>query len=107
MPWPLWVYSTKLVAEMVLIEVSIRGQLLPRVIFPFVIFTWLFFLLKGVRWIWIAAIGLSILSFVLGVISDHLEWQSAALGLFSLALLLLPVTRRYFSNPGAAIGAKP
>lgn len=99
-PWPLWVYSALVVAEATWLEVGLHGPVLPRVIFPFVIFAWLFFLLKGVRWIWIVAVGLSILAFVPDVISGSLGWQGVALGLVSPVLLLLPVTRRYFVNHG-------
>lgn len=99
-PWPLWVYSAVVVAEATWLEVGLHGPVLPRVIFPFVMLAWLFFLLKGVRWVWIVAVGLSILAFVPDVISGSLGWQGVALGLVSPVLLLLPVTRRYFVDHG-------
>jgi hypothetical protein len=100
-PWPLWMIFVSGVVGTILLEVKLHGQVPSRVLFPFVMFAWLFLLLKGVRWVWIATLGISILGFVPDVLSGSLRWQGVASGLATLVLLLLPTTRRYFSSNGA------
>ena len=67
-------------------------------LYPFAMLTWLFFLLKGVRWVWIATLTVTMLGFVPGLIAGSLTWQGVAGGATSIGLLLLPVTRRYFAS---------
>lgn len=104
-PWPLWVYSAATLLGAVLIEVQALGPVSAKMLYPFVMFAWLYFLLKGVRWVWIFTVGIYILGLVPYLISGSLKWQGAALSLIGLLLLLLPVTRRYFSSDTAAAGA--
>jgi hypothetical protein len=58
-PWPLWAFAAFSVAGAILIEVQISGQIPSKVLFPFIMFAWLFFLFKGVRWVWIVTLGIS------------------------------------------------
>lgn len=102
-PWSLWAFAALTVAGGILIEIQISGQIPSKVLFPFVMFAWLFFLLKGVRWVWIATLGIIVLGFAGDLISGSPTWHGIVLGLINPALLLLPVTRRYFaSEPEAA-----
>lgn len=103
-PWPLWIYSVAMLLAAILLEVKVHGPALARVLFAVIMLVWLYFLLKGVRWVWIVTIGIYVLGVVPDLISGSLTWQSVVLSLFGLMLLLLPVTRRYFSSPTAVVG---
>jgi hypothetical protein len=87
------------------IEIKVHGPVSARVLFAAVMLAWLYFLLKGVRWVWIVTVGIYVLGFVPDLISGSLMWPGLALGLVGLMLLLLPVTRRHFSRHTAALGA--
>lgn len=102
MPWSLWLFVAINIVGAILIEIEISGQIPSKVLFPFVMFAWLFFLLKGVRWVWIATTGLAILGFAVDLISGSPTWHGTILGLIGPVLLLLPVTRSYFANDGEA-----
>ncbi len=101
-PWSLWVFAALALVPAILIEVEVHGRVPSKVFFPFVMFAWLFFLLKGVRWVWIATVAVTVLGVVPDLIAGSLTWQEVMGGVISVGLLL-PVTRRYFaSNPAVA-----
>jgi hypothetical protein len=97
-PWSLWAFAALAVAPAILIEIQVSGPIASKVLFALVMLAWLFFLLKGVRWVWIGTLGICVLGFAGDLISGSLAWHGVVLGLISPALLLLPVTRRYFAN---------
>lgn len=105
-PWPLWLFSAALLVEAILLEVGVHGPVLPRIIFPFVMFAWLFFLLRGVRWVWIATVGASTLGLVSDLVLGSLDLLGAVWSLLGLLFLLLPITRRYVFSRGAAVGGE-
>lgn len=104
-PWTLWVFAALTVAGTILIEIKIHGQVPSKVLFPLVMFAWLFFLLKGVRWVWIVTLGISVLGLLTDLISSSLRWQSVASGVISIGLLALPTTRHYFASEPATASA--
>ena len=67
-------------------------------IFPFVMLVWLYFLLRGVRWVWIVTLGISIIGYLPEIISGSLTWQEVAVGMVTVVLLLLPITRRIYAR---------
>jgi hypothetical protein len=102
-PWTLWAYAALTVAGVTLIELQVHAPVPPRVLYPFLMLAYLFFLLKGVRWLWIATLVLVVLGFVDSLVTGPRTWYGIGLGVISIGLLLLPVTRRYFaSEPVAA-----
>jgi hypothetical protein len=103
-PWPLWIYSVAMLLAAGLLEVKVHGPVSARVLFAVIMIGWLYLLLKGVRWAWIVTIGIYVLGAVPDLISGSLTWQGIGLSLLGLMLLLLPITRRYFSSPTAAVG---
>lgn len=103
-PWPLWIYSAFVLFSATLIEVNAHGPILAKVPFAILMLAWLFFLLKGVRLVWIVTVGIAVLGFVPDVIAGSLRWQGVTLSLIGLVLLLLPVTRRYFAREPIAAG---
>jgi membrane protein implicated in regulation of membrane protease activity len=86
-----------------LIEVKAHGPIAVKVLFPLVMLAYLYFLLQGIRWLWIATIAVGVLGLVLEVISGSLDWQGVIWSLLDFTLLLLPVTRRYFQDRTAAV----
>jgi membrane protein implicated in regulation of membrane protease activity len=103
-PWSLWAYSAIILLGTIVIEVKAHGPIPAKVLFTAVMLAWLYFLLKGMRWLWIVTIGIYVVGLILDVISGSLEWQGLALSVVSLMLLLLPATRRYFSRHTPAAG---
>jgi hypothetical protein len=104
-PWSLWAYSAALLLGAISVEVKAHGPILAKVLLTAVMLAWLSFLLKGVRWVWIATVVICVFGLVSDLISGSLEWQGVALSLIGLMLLLLPVTRRYISGHTVAVGA--
>lgn len=104
-PWPLWAYAVAMLLAAMLIEIKAHGPAPAKVLFAAVMLVWLYFLLKGVRWVWMVTIGIYVLGLVPDLISGSLTLQGAVLSLIGLMFLLLPVTRRYFSSHTAAAGA--
>jgi hypothetical protein len=104
-PWTLWAYSAFTLVSVILIEAEVHGPVAPKVLFPFVMFAWLFFLLKGVRWLWIVTVALLVLGFADELVTGSLTWRGTASGLIGLVLLLLPVTRRHFGSRAALASA--
>jgi hypothetical protein len=104
-PWPLWAYSAVILLGTISLEVKAHGPIPPKLLFPAVMLTWLYLLLKGVRWVWIITVGVYVLGFVADLISGSLTWQGGILSLIGLVLLLLPVTRRYFFSHAVAATA--
>jgi hypothetical protein len=104
-PWPLWVYSATIFLGVILIEVQAHGPIPAKALYPFVMLIWLYFLFRGVRWVWVVTIGIYVLGLIPDLISGSLQWQGAVLSLVGLLLLLLPATRRYFSSNTVVAGA--
>jgi hypothetical protein len=96
-PWPLWAYGAVVLLGTSLVEVNAHGPIPAKVLLAAVMLAWLYLLLRGVRWVWIATVGIYVLGLVAEVISGSLDWQSLILSLVGLTLLVLPVTQRYFS----------
>lgn len=88
---------------MTLIELKAHGPVEAKVLFPALGLVYLYFLLKGVRWLWIATIAVEALGLIPEVVSGSLNWLGGLLSLATLLLLLLPVTRRYFLGRTAAV----
>jgi hypothetical protein len=74
------------------------GPIAAQVLFSAIVFAWVFFMLKGVRWLWIATVAVSVLSFISSLITDPQTWYGIVGGAISISLLLLPATRRYFAS---------
>lgn len=104
-PWSLWVYSAVSLTGMILVEIKASAPILGTVLFVAVILAWLYFLFRGVRWVWIVAVGIYGVGLILDLVSTPLQWGGVAVSLIGLVLLLLPVTRRYFSSHRATAGA--
>jgi hypothetical protein len=104
-PWSLWLFCASLLAGWVVIELDTHGTVLTKVLFAALMFAWIYYLLKAVWWLWIFTIAISVLGLVLYAVTGHLDWFGVIRSLAGLALLLLPVTRRYFADEAASADA--
>jgi hypothetical protein len=97
-PWSLWLFCATLLAGWVVIEVDTHGTVLGKVFFAVLMFAWIYYLLKAVRWLWILTVAISVLGLVPFAFTAPFAWRGVVGSLVGLALLLLPVTRRYFAD---------
>ena len=74
------------------------GNLITLAFWP-VTLVFVYFLLRGVRWLWWFLVAGSPL-FLLTVITDHPPWYNVVLYVVSLGLLLLPESRRHVLGRG-------
>jgi hypothetical protein len=102
-PWPLWLYSVALLLAVISTEVKVHGPVPAKALFAAVMFVWLYFLLKGVRWVWVVTIGVYALGLVMYLIPGSFTLQGVGLSLVGLLLLLLPDTRRHFSEDAVGL----
>jgi hypothetical protein len=97
-PWSLWLYVLSSVAFSGLFVFEVSGPIAARVLFSVLALAWAFFLVRGVRWLWIATVAVSVLSFLSGLITGPQTWYGIAGGVISIGPLLVPATRRYFTT---------
>lgn len=99
-PWALRAYVVLTVGGAVVTAVTASSTPVAPLLF-FVAFEAVvgFFLLRGVRWLWLVTIAFLIFGFVLGVVESNLKWWGIAEGVVALVLLTHPTTRRYFAKP--------
>lgn len=102
-PWSLWLYCATLVAGWVRIEVGTHRPIPGKVLFAALVFAWIYGLLKAVGWVWTLTVVIGVLALVPYAFIAPFDWLGVVGSLVALALLLLPVTRRYFAeDPRAA-----
>src|SRR6185369_4183837 len=101
-PWPLWVVCAGMLWPMVRIEVGTHGPVLAKVLFPALILGWIYLLLRGKRWVWQVILAVDVLELAWVMVLGPWHWIGIVVSLVELVLLLLPVTRRYFS-PGRVV----
>ena len=106
-PWPLWIYSAVAFFDLLRLEFRVHGPALAMVIYTAFSIAWLYFLLRGVRWIWLGTVALLVLGLAYDLVAGSLLRWVAALGVIELILLLLPVTRSYFSKETVPTAADP
>jgi hypothetical protein len=97
-PWTLWLFVAASLWSAMLLEIVVHGSVAVKVLFPVLVLAWLFLLLRGERWAWVVTIGVSLLGFLAELVAGSPHWQGIAGDLAGLALLVLPVTRSYFSR---------
>lgn len=103
-PWPLWVYSVVTLTGAIVIEVEAHAPIPARALLIVVMLAWLYVLFTGVRWVWIGTVCIYVLGLVPDLASGSLKWWGVVVSLIGLVLLLLPITRQYFSS-GTAVSA--
>jgi hypothetical protein len=95
-PWSLRAYVILSLASSLIVAIVASSPILPRVFLVGFTIVICFFLLKGVRWLWILSIAFIPLGFAMAVAQGNVRWYSVALGVVDLILLIHPDTRRVF-----------
>jgi hypothetical protein len=96
-PWTLWAFAVLTVAGLIVVLVRASGDAPATALVIYVVLTcaWLYFLLRGVRWLWMVTVGVGLVGLIFDLISGSATWLGIASGLVGLVLMLLPATRRY------------
>ncbi len=95
-PWPLWAYCAVTLLGSLSTDTRISGPAIALVLVPILTVVWLFYLLRGVRWLWLVTLAIYVLINP-EIVSGSVTWEGAASTVVGL-VLLLPTTRRYFAR---------
>lgn len=71
---------------------------------PALMLIWIYFLLRGLRWLWFFTLATSLL-IIPGIVVGSVTWEGYLESVLGAALLLMPGTRRYVFGPRAQAGA--
>jgi hypothetical protein len=101
-PWTLWAFAALGFAGLIVVIGRAAGDTpaVPLVFYVVLTFAWLYFLLKGVKWVWMITVGVELVGVLFDLITGSGTWLGDSSGLVGLVLMLLPVTCRY-------VGARP
>jgi hypothetical protein len=96
-PWTLWAFAVLTVGGLVVVVASSAADTHLKALAFYVLVTasWLYFLLKGVRWLWIVTVGVELVGLLFDLVTGSGTWLGISSGLVGLVLMLLPATRRY------------
>jgi hypothetical protein len=96
-PWTLWAFAVLTVAGLIVVIARASGDVQVKALAFYVVITaaWLYFLLKGVKWVWMITVGVELVGLLFDLITGSGTWLGDSSGLVGLVLILLPVTRRY------------
>jgi hypothetical protein len=106
-PWTLWLWAVGILASSVVFVVVVHhhsgwDHIVTVIMTLAILSLWPYFMFRGVRWLWIATVGFDALVLVIDLATGSGTWYGDLGGLVQLGLLLLPVTRRFFSSDSAA-----
>ena len=96
-PWTLWAFAALTVAGLIVVLARASGSApaTALIIYVVLICAWLYFLLRGVRWVWMITVGVGLVGLLFDLITGSGTWLGISSGLVGLLLMLLPATRRY------------
>lgn len=96
-PWTLWAFAVLTVAGLLVVLARASGDAPVTALIVYVVLTaaWLFFLLKGVRWVWMATVAVGLVGLFFDLITSFGTWLGISSGVVGLSLMLLSPTRRY------------
>jgi hypothetical protein len=97
-PWSLWAYVVLTAGGIVVVVLTGSVPVAPSIFSIVLIFAWNFFLLRAVRWLWIATVVVGALEFAFSLSTGTGTWYGYLVGLIDLTLLLVPATRRFFGS---------
>jgi hypothetical protein len=105
-PWTLRAYVVIALASAVIVAIVVSSTpVAPRLFLVALTAVTCFFLLRGVRWLWLLVLAFIPIGFALGLIEGNTRWYGIALGIVDLVLLLHPATRQFFrqqeNTPGS------
>jgi hypothetical protein len=96
-PSTLWAFAVLAVAGVIVVLARASGgaPVTALIIYVVLIAAWLYFLLRGVRWVWMITVGVGLVGLLFDLISGSGTWLGISSGLVGLLLMVLPATRRY------------
>jgi hypothetical protein len=96
-PWTLWAFAVLTVAGLIVVIARASGSAPVTALVIYVVLTsaWLYFLLRGVRWVWTITVGVGLVGLLFDLITGSGTWLGVSSGLLGLLLMVLPATRRY------------
>lgn len=102
-PWTLWLWALLLLAGTVQIEIAAAIHVKLRVFVVLFVLGWIYLLFRGIRNVWIGTLALFVFSVPVELVTDLASNHSPnalgwAISLVQFALLVLPVTRRFFAR---------
>jgi hypothetical protein len=96
-PWSLWAYVATTGVNLIILLARLN-YVKPAIFVVVVATAWDYFLLRAVRWLWIATVVSFALIIIINLVTGSGTWWGSALGLLQLCLLLLSPTRRFFES---------
>jgi hypothetical protein len=98
-PWTLRAYVVISLAAVIVVAIVVPSTpVTPRLFFVALQVVVCFFLLRGVRWLWLLMIALIVLGFIPEVIEGNLRWYGILQDIAALVFLLHPATREFFGG---------
>jgi hypothetical protein len=71
---------------------------------PLFMLVWIYFLLRGLRWLWFLTLATSLV-IIPGIVLGTVTWEGYVESVLGAVLLLMPGTRQYFFGPRIQAGA--
>jgi hypothetical protein len=102
-PWSLRIYVLITLVGAVATAIFVSSPVVPRLFLVFVVAVFCFFLLRGVRWLWIITVAFVPLDLAIDIIGGNVRWYGVASGIVSLVLLLYRDTRHFFRREVPAV----
>jgi hypothetical protein len=104
-PFPLRSYVVLTTGGIVVTALVSSIPVVPAIFSVITTLVWNFFLIRGVRWLWLVTILVGALTISFDLITNTGTWYGISLGLVSLVLLVFPATRRFFQADDAVAAA--
>lgn len=104
-PWSLWAFVGLTTGSAAVQVVTVSAPVAPTIFFVVFILVWNVFLLRALRWLWLATVVLSVGVTGAAIIIGSGSWYGDTISLVELGLLVVPATRRFFSVEQSAATA--
>jgi hypothetical protein len=102
-PWTLWVLAVFFMQIIVRFFVTTPVKAGTAVSLALITLGWLYFLLLGFRYVWMATVAVLVVGSIVDLAGGHsYAWWIWVANVAELALLLMPVTRRFFKEQAVA-----
>ena len=96
-PWTLWAYAAISIANLVALLARLHNYR-PAIYAAIFLIAWDYFLLRGVRWLWIVTAAFLALALAFDLATARGSWWGDGIAIVDLILLLLPPTRRFYDD---------
>jgi len=97
-PWSLWVWVALLAVATVHLFARVPSPARTVIFGIALLGAWAYFLLRGVRWLWMVTIAYLAIFIVIDLATGDGTWWGDGIGVIQLGLLLIAPTRRFFGK---------